>query len=231
LSEAGGIAAIAGGPALRAAINTGNRALVQQEGDRLTGISPALARRLAEAIGLPLAPVVYEGAGAVFADAGADRWDVAFLAIDPVRAEQVSFTRPYHAIEATYAVRAGSPIGDAAAADRAGVSVLSSVGSAYDLHLQKALRHARHLRIGTPGESFEAFRGGTGDVVAGIRQSLERHFGGDPAFRILPDALTRVEQAMALPGRDNPAIAALDAFLADAIASGFVARALSADAR
>ena len=43
---------------LRAAINTGNRALVQVDGDRLTGVSPALARRLAEKLGAKLEPVV-----------------------------------------------------------------------------------------------------------------------------------------------------------------------------
>ncbi len=33
---------------LRVAINTGNRALVQRNGDHLIGISPVLARRLAD---------------------------------------------------------------------------------------------------------------------------------------------------------------------------------------
>ena len=49
--------------------NTGNRALVQQDGDQLSGVSPALARRLAEEIGADLRLVIYEGAGKVFAEA------------------------------------------------------------------------------------------------------------------------------------------------------------------
>jgi polar amino acid transport system substrate-binding protein len=211
---------------LRAAINTGNRALVQVVGDDLHGVSPALARRLAERIGARLEPVVYGGAGAVFGDAGSDKWDVAFLAIDPVRAEKVCFTRPYHVIEATYAVRAGSPFDTPEAVDREGVTVLTSTGSAYDLYLSKALRHARLERSGAPGESFAEFRAGRGDVVAGIRAGLERAFGDDPAFTILPGVLTRVEQAMVLPGRHHPLLDALDGFVAEAIASGFVARAL-----
>jgi polar amino acid transport system substrate-binding protein len=211
---------------LRAAINTGNRALVQVVEGELCGVSPALARRLAERIGARLDPVVYGGAGAVFADAGAGKWDVAFLAIDPVRAEQVCFTRPYHVIEATYAVRVGSPFHTPEAVDREGVTVLTSTGSAYDLYLSKALRHARLERSGAPGESFEEFRAGRGDVVAGIRAGLERAFGGDPAFTVLPGVLTRVEQAMVLPGRNHPLLPALDAFVAEAIAEGFVERAL-----
>ena len=213
---------------LRAAINTGNRALVQRDGDTLNGISPALARRLAETIGARLEPVIYDGAGKVFADAGADRWDVAFLAVDPARATRIGFTRPYHAIEATYAVRAASAIATPQEADREGVAILTSVGSAYDLHLQATLRHATLERDGTPGESFDAFRAGRCDAVAGVRASLERAFVGDPDIRVLPGVLTRVEQAMALPGPAHPALPALDAFVAEALADGFVARHLSA---
>jgi polar amino acid transport system substrate-binding protein len=213
---------------LRAAINTGNRALVQMVDGTLHGVSPALAARLAETIGARLEPVIYSGAGCVFADARAERWDVAFLAIDPVRAERVCFTRPYHTIEATYAVRADTGPDTPEAVDRTGMTVLTSTGSAYDLHLTKALRHARLERSGTPAESFEEFRQGRGDVVAGIRAGLQRAFGGDPAFRVLPGVLTKVEQAMALPGPDHPLRAALDAFVAEAIADGFVAKALEA---
>ena len=220
------LAGLATNGVLRAAINTGNRALVQQDGDMLTGISPALARRLADEIGANLQPVIYSGAGKVFADAQKNLWDIAFLAIDPERAKRVSFTRPYHTIEATYAVRAGSHITTPEDADRAGVTILSSRGSAYQLHLSNTLRHARLEIDGTPPESFAAFRAGTGDVVAGVRQSLEREFGGDPDHRVLAVPLTAVAQAMVLPRRADPMIDALDAFVARALDSGFVAQTL-----
>lgn len=219
---------LAQGGVLRAAINTGNRALVQREGETLTGVSPALARRLAKVIGVRLEPVIYSGAGKVFEDAGTDCWDVAFLAIDATRAKRVSFTRPYHVIEATYATRASSPIRDVQDVDHPGIDVLTSTGSAYDMHLSKSLKHATLVHSGTPGESFEAFRDGSCDVVAGVRASLERYFSGDREFRILPGVLTRVEQAMVLPGADNAAIVALDQFVGDAIAEGFVGKALGA---
>lgn len=211
---------------LRVAINTGNRALVQQSGAALEGISPALARRLAAELGAQLETIVYDGAGKVFADAGADIWDVAFLAIDPVRAEKIAYTRPYITIEATFAVREGSDMRDVHDVDRAGHSILTSIGSAYDLHLTKTLQHARLERLGTPPESFEAFRAGNWDAVAGVRASLERAFGDDSGIRILPGVLTKVEQAMVLPGPDHPAIAALDDFVKRALDDGFVAHVL-----
>jgi len=218
------LSAAAAGPKLRVAINTGNRALVQLQDGVLGGVSPALARRLAAALGLEMEVVIYEGAGKVFQDAGKDVWDVAFLAVDALRAKAVSFTRPYHTIEATYAVRAGGGITDVEAVDRAGVTVLTSTGSAYDMHLTANLKNAALERSGTPPDSFAEFRDGRGDVVAGVRASLERFFKDDPAVQILPGVLTKVEQAMVLPGAQNPLIGALDAFVAEAIADGFVAR-------
>ena len=218
------LSAIAAGPKLRVAINTGNRALVQLQDGVLGGVSPALARRLAAALGLEMEVVIYEGAGKVFQDAGKDVWDVAFLAVDALRAKAASFTRPYHTIEATYAVRAGGGIMDVEAVDRAGVTVLTSTGSAYDMHLTANLKNATLERSGTPPDSFAEFRDGRGDVVAGVRASLERFFKDDPAVQILPGVLTKVEQAMVLPGAQNPLIGALDAFVAEAIADGFVAR-------
>ncbi|OAN73972.1 hypothetical protein A8B78_17645 [Jannaschia sp. EhC01] len=220
------LADIAKDGVLRVAINTGNRALVQTEGGTLTGVSPALARRLAAALNATLEPVIYSGAGKVFADAERDVWDVAFLAIDATRARKVSFTRPYHVIEATYAVRAASPIQDVADVDRAGIQVLTSTGSAYDMHLSANLHHADLAHSGTPPESFAEFREGRGDAVAGVRASLHRAFGGDAAFRILPGVLTRVSQAMVLPGPENARIDALDDFVSAAIDEGFVTQAL-----
>jgi polar amino acid transport system substrate-binding protein len=209
---------------MRAAINTGNRALVQMVDGVPQGVSPALARRLADCLGAQMRPVIYDGAGKVFDDAHADIWDVGFLAIDATRAQKISFTRPYFTIEATYAIRKGGPVSTVDGADRAGLTVLTSVGSAYDMYLAANLKNATHDRTGTPTESFAAFRQGRGDVVAGVRASLERFFQDDPTVEVLSGVVTKVEQAMVLPGAANPAIGALDAFVAEAIADGFVAR-------
>lgn len=220
------LASITKGGVLRAAINTGNRALVKVDDETLGGVSPALARRLADQLGAQLETVIYDGAGKVFNDAGADVWDVAFLAIDATRAERISFTRPYHVIEATYAVRAGSDLQSAGEVDRDGLRILTSTGSAYDMYLSANLARASLEHSGTPTESFAEFRDGRCDAVAGVRASLERFFEGDASVRILPGRLTSVEQAMVVPGKDNPLIVALDVFVAEAIEDGFVGREL-----
>lgn len=213
---------------LRVAINTGNRALVQEADGAFTGISPALARRLSKEIGARMEVVVYSGAGKVFDDAGQDKWDIGFLAIDPMRAKKIAFTQPYIVIEATYAVRADASFKDVEDVDAGGVRVLTSTGSAYDMHLTKSLRHATLEHSGTPPESFEEFRAGRCDAVAGVRASLEGAFDQSPDIRILSGVLTSVQQAMVLPDRDDPRIDALNDFVARAIESGFVAAAKGA---
>lgn len=212
---------------LRVAINTGNRALVQLEEGVLKGVSPTLADRLAQDIGVHIETVIYDGAGKVFADTNNDKWDVGFLAIDAKRAEKVSFTRPYIKIEATYAVRQNSNIADVGDIDKAGICVLTALGSAYDMHLTGSLKHARLERFGTPPESFAAFRDGRCDAVAGVRESLTGFFGDDPAVRILTGVLTSVQQAMVLPNPNNPMIGALDKFVARMIKEGFVDQAIN----
>ncbi len=211
---------------LRAAINTGNGALVQETDSGLTGVSPALARRLAKTIGLPLEVVKYNGARKVFEDAANDVWDIGFLAIDPARAENVVFTRPYVLIESTYAVRADSPFTSIDQADQPGRDLLVALGSAYDLYLTSVIKHATLIRADNPGASMQRFRDGEADMVAGVRQSLERNFGGDSAYRVLPGRFKSIEQAMILPAHMADAHAALDRFVRDAIADGFVRQAL-----
>jgi polar amino acid transport system substrate-binding protein len=211
---------------LRAAINTGNRALVQLEAGVLTGVSPALAERLAHEIGAKLETVIYDGAGKVFADSDQDKWDVGFLAIDDKRAEKIVFTRPYITIEATFAVRANSNIGDVEDIDKAGVTVLTALGSAYDMHLTKTLEQAELERFGTPPESFAAFQSGRCDAVAGVRESLMGFFGEDEDVRILSGILTSVHQAMVLPNPRHPLADLLDDFVGRAIKDGFVAKQL-----
>src|SRR3569832_552936 len=108
---------------LRAAINFGNTQLAQAdpELDEARGISVALARQLAGRHGLQLELVRYTTAGNGVEALGRDEWDIAFLAVDPARAERIAFTSPYIVIEGSYAVHEGSSIRSPDAVDRSGV--------------------------------------------------------------------------------------------------------------
>src|SRR5258708_21665591 len=95
---------------LRAALNLGNGVLVQGPPQDPRGVTVDLSRELARRTGLPLEFVTYEAAGKVFEALKAAAWDVAFFAIEPVRAADVDFTAPYVLIEGTYMVLKDSPL-------------------------------------------------------------------------------------------------------------------------
>ena len=95
--QEGTIADLAPRGVLRAALNLGNPLLVR----RLTpaadpvGLSVDLATELSDRLALPLKLVCFPGAGRVLEAAGSDVWDVAFLAINRRRVQEMSFTNPY----------------------------------------------------------------------------------------------------------------------------------------
>src|SRR5471032_743659 len=91
---------------LRAAINLGNLVLAQtDEGTgQPKGITPDLARELGKRLGVPVELITYNAAGKVFEAAKAGEWDIAFVAIEPARANDIEFTAPYVIIEGAYMV-------------------------------------------------------------------------------------------------------------------------------
>lgn len=216
---------------LRAAINLGNPILARREADTLAGISVDLARRLAERLSLPLELVPYDGAGAVSASADADAWDIAFLAIDPVRAAGIAFTAAYLVIEGTYMVRKAAPYAAIADVDRASTRVAVGRDSAYDLFLTRVIRQAELVRLPTSVEAITAFARDGLDVAAGIRQPLERYAEAHPGYRVLPGRFMAIEQAMGVPRRSAGAIPYLRGFVEEAKASGFVAEAITRHAQ
>src|SRR3546814_583827 len=91
---------------LRAAINYGNPVLAQKNAaGEPQGVSVALAKALAQRLDAELEIVAFPAAGKVVDAAKDDIWDIGFLAIDPLRAEEVVFTSPYVIIEGTYLVK------------------------------------------------------------------------------------------------------------------------------
>src|SRR5260221_6819419 len=130
--------------ALRAGINFGNLVLAQRNpsgGDPL-GVAPDLARELAKRAGVPIKFVIYEAAGKMAEGLKAGETDIVFLAIDPERAADIAFSRPYVEIEGTYLVRKDSAFKRIEDVDRAGLKIIVGSKSAYDLFLTRAVKKA-----------------------------------------------------------------------------------------
>lgn len=209
--------------AVRAAINYGNPVLAQRGTDgQPQGISVELARALAEELGVPLAMETFDAAGKVFAALGEGRWDLAFLAIEPVREEQIAFSQPYVIIEGTYLVAEGSRFTSVTDLDQPGVRIAVGKGAAYDLFLSRTLQHAELVREATSAAAIEAFVQGGLDAAAGVRQPLEASAG--VGYKVLADRFTEIRQAMAVPKANAAAAAWVRAFVQRRIESGWVER-------
>ena len=214
---------------LRAAINLGNMVLAQKDpatGD-MRGVTVDLARELARRVGLPLELVPFDAAGKVFEALKAGAWDVAFLAIEPVRAAEIAFTAPYVIIEGVYLVPKDSPLRAVADVDRDGVRIAVNKGSAYDLYLTRTIKHAQLVR----GENgIELFVRDRLEAAAGVKQPLVEYAKTDPSVRIMDGRFMEIRQAMGTPklryqGRDA-APRYLHAFVEEMKATGFIAEAL-----
>lgn len=213
---------------LRAAINFGNPVLATKDpatGDP-RGVSVDLARELAKRLGVPLALVTYTAAGKVVADVRANVWDIAFVAIDPVRAVDMDYSAPYVLIEGAYAVPRGSPIQGNADVDRAGNRVVVAAGSAYDLYLSRELKHAQIVRTATSQAPVSTMMAEHYEVAAGVKQQLESDAKRIPDVRLLDGRFMVIRQAMATPTGRPEGARFLAEFVEEMKASGFVAEGL-----
>ena len=213
---------------LRVGINYGNAILATQ--DPVTGeprgVAPDLARELGKRTGLPIEFVTFEAAGKMFEAVKSGAWDVAFLAIDPMRAGEIDYTAPYIEIEGTYLVPSGAPYASPGEVDRAGVRIGVSSNSAYDLFLRRALKHAELVHAGSPPEAFELLASGTTDVLAGVRQHLAANSKRLPGSRVLDEPFMTIGQAMGIVKGRGDSVTYLREFIEDAKASGLVASSL-----
>ncbi len=212
---------------LRAAINFGNPVLAKRDaGGQATGLSVDLAREAGRRLGLPVDLILFDSAGNVFEAVKARQVDLAFVAIDPVRAVDMEYTAPYVIIEGVYVVRNSSALQRNDEVDRPGTRVAVGRGSAYDLFLTRELKSATLVRAPTSPEVTDLFLAQNLDAAAGVKQQLEadaRRVGG---VRLLPGRFMVIEQAMGVPKGRTAAQAWLSGFIEEMKASGFVASSL-----
>jgi polar amino acid transport system substrate-binding protein len=202
---------------LRAAINLGNSVLAQKGDDgQLKGITPDLSR------------VVYEAAGKVFDDVSNNKWDIGFVAIEPVRASVIEFTAPYVIIEGTYMVRKDSPLKKIEDVDKPGIRIAVGLKSAYDLYLTRTIKNATIVRAPAGGgrAMIDMFVNDKLEVAAGVRQPLEAYAKDHPDMRVMDGAFQEIQQAMGTPKGRTEGAAYLRKFVEEMKASGFVADAL-----
>jgi polar amino acid transport system substrate-binding protein len=213
---------------LRVGINYGNPVLAtrDQTSGQLSGVAVDLACELGRRTNLPVELVGFESAGKMVEGLQAAAWDVAFLAVDPGREQEIDFTAPYIEIEGTYLLPPGSAVVAIADVDREDVRVGVSSKSAYDLFLSRDLKHAQLVRASSPGAAFDLILAGKVDALGGVRQHLVANTAKLPGSRVLDGRFMAIQQALGIPKGREAGISYLREFIEDVKASGLVARAL-----
>ena len=219
--------------ALRVALNMSNFLLVTANptGGPPTGIVPDLATEIAKRIGVAIEWLPHADAGLVAegskGDINEDAWDVAFMGAEPARAGRIGFTAAYVEIEATYLVRAESPIHTVQDVDQPGVRIAAATRAAYTLYLARTLRHAELVTADALEGSFRLFEERELDALAGLKPRLLQDQARLPGLRLLPGRFTAIQQAIATPAGRPAAFEFLRAYAEEIKADGTVARLIA----
>lgn len=213
---------------LRAGINFGNVLLTAKDPatGEPRGVAVDLARELAQRLGVPLEIVPFSGAGQMAEAVKTGAWDVAFLAVEPQRATEISFTAPYAEIESTYLVQPDSPLRTIEDVDRKGVRISLTAKSAYDLYLSRTIKNAQLVRAPNTAAAFKLFVTEKLEAHANLRPVLLNLTAKLPGSRILDGRFSVVGQAAGTPRGREAGARYLREFIEDVKASGWVARAI-----
>lgn len=210
---------------LRAGINLSNFLLVTSRAPDGTpqGVSPDMARAIADRLGVPVSYVPYPRPGELADAAGTGAWDIGLIGAEPQRAEKIAFTPAYAEIEATYLVPPGSHITRLEEVDRPGVRIAVAARAAYDLWLERNIRHATLLRAPSIDASFALFQEQGLEALAGLRPRLITDTATMPGSRILEGRFMAVQQAIGTARANEAAAAWLRDVVEELKASGVVA--------
>jgi polar amino acid transport system substrate-binding protein len=155
--------------------------------------------------------------------------DLVFVAIDPVRGADISYTPAYIQIEGAYMVKNNSPIKSNDEVDDASNEIVVGKGSAYDLYLTREIQRATLLRAASSQAVIDDFMSGKGNVAAGVKQQLESDAKRYEGLRMLPGRFMVINQAIGIP-KSRPNYESTTAYLSEIIAelkqSGFVASSM-----
>ena len=216
---------------LRVGINLGNPILANEEQStkRLYGVTIDIANEIGKRIALPVQLIPFKTAGATVDAVKTGDIDLVFVAIDPVRGADISYTPAYIQIEGAYMVKAASPLKVNEEVDVAGNEIVVGKGSAYDLYLTREIKSATLLRAASSQAVIDDFMSGKGNVAAGVKQQLESDAKRYEGLRMLPGRFMVINQAIGIPksrAHYENTTAYLSGIITELKQSGFVADAM-----
>jgi len=210
---------------LRAGINMSNFLLIsiRDAKGEPDGVSPALARAIADDLGVELELIQFDGPGDVADAALSDGWDIANIAAEAERARIITFSPAYCEIQATYLLPPASVIANIEQVDKLGNRIAVKERSAYDLWLTENLQHATLVRTASLDDSFTRFQEDGLEVLAGLRPKLLEQQALMPGSVLLDESFTAVQQSIGCKPEHELAASYLKDFVQHSKESGFIA--------
>lgn len=216
---------------IRVGINLGNPVLASLNisTQQVKGVTVDIANEIGKRLNLPVTLIPFQSAGATVEAIKSGDIDMVFVAIDPVRGADISYTPAYIQIEGAYMVKTNSPLSTNAQVDVAGNAIVVGKGSAYDLYLTREIKNATILRAANSQSVVDDFVNGSGTVAAGVKQQLESDAPRYGNLRMLPGRFMVINQAIGIPkARSQTKITTdyLSAVITELKQSGFIAQAM-----
>lgn len=215
---------------LRVGLILSNQVLVSKDPQtgELRGVTIVLGNALAKRLGVPFEPVGYPNPAALVESFGRNEWDIAFLAFDPARAQDVEFSPAYMVVDNTYLVPSGSKIENVEAADNRGVKIAVPERSAPDLFLSRNLKGAEIVRVpGGADAAIDVIRSGRADAYAENAHMLSLYSDRLPGSRVLQGRYTVIQHAVATPKGRPAAAEFVKAFVEESKRDGTVRSAIT----
>jgi polar amino acid transport system substrate-binding protein len=221
---------IAPGGTLRAVYLGSNPAQAVQ--DRSTGairgVAADLARELGKRINVPVELKPAPNPQGVIDAVSSGAADIGFVAYEPSRAGTVEFSQTYMLVQQSFLVLDGSSIQAVADIDRAGQVIAGVRNDSITLYLKRKLKQATLLEVeNNPPEIQRLLTGKEIDAFGANRQRLTTLRAETPGTRLLPDSLFGVPQTIIVPKGRADVLTAVNRFIDDVRASGFLQNAIT----
>src|SRR3984885_6005465 len=190
-----------------------------------SGVPVDLGKEMAAQLGVPVEYVTYQNSGQITDSASKGDWDVTFLPKDPERETKMSFGPVYEVADATYIVKAGSPVTNFATLDQPGIKVAAVNGTTTMRGAVAHLKNAKVTGYQTYDEIFGLLKSGEVDAFALSRDQLNKMAQKLPGTRVLDETFKKTVTAVAVPLGHQQSLAFVTEFMTEEAAKGALRKA------
>jgi polar amino acid transport system substrate-binding protein len=215
---------------LRAAYLANNPAQAVRDpaSGEIRGASADLARELARRRNVPLVFLPLTNPPTVIEAVAKGDADIGFVAYAPERVGTVEFSQIYMLVQQSFIVPDSSPIRCVADIDVPGRRIAGGKNDSITLYLARNLKQATLVETdNTPADAKRRLSAGEIDAFGANRQRLTNLLKEMLGYRMLSDNLFGVTQTIIVPKGRPEVLAAINGFIDEVRASGFLQNAIT----